>query len=112
MIQQVRGHNLGLAFNEKYLDTSKLIVTMTKPWGCADYPDTDTGIYKLAGSAPRTPGKYGVDTCELVHKCVDARLEHSKAKHKSWTAPAGITWIARDAFGTLEENLKKKYPSK
>lgn len=113
MIQQVRDHKLGLEFDEQYLDTSKYIaLTMKKPWGCADYPDTDSGVWKLAGAEARTPGKYGSDTGELVHQCVDARLDYNNGKPNPWTAPAGITGMPRDALGTLEENLKKKYPSK
>jgi len=111
MIQQVRGHHLPLAFDEKYLDTSKVMaLSMKKPWGCADYVDTDTGFWRLAGREHRTPGNYGKDTNESVHPCVDARLEYNKGNPNPWTAPAGITGMVRDPLGTLEEDLKEKYP--
>ena len=113
MIQQVRDHKLGLVFDEQYLDTSKYIaLTMKKPWGCADYEDTYKGIWGLSGTEPRTPG-YGTDTGESVHKCVDARLDFNKGKPNPWAPPPGITreMPRRDALGTLEEDLKEKYPS-
>jgi hypothetical protein len=114
MIQQVRGYNLGLSFDEKYyLDTSSIAIafTMKKPWGCADYEDTYTGIWELTGTEPRTPGNYGTDTGESVHECVDARLDFNKGKPNPWAPPPGITGMPRDHLGILEENLKKKYPS-
>ena len=113
MIEQVRGHHLGLAFDDKYLNTSKVItLTMKKPWGCADYQNSDKGIWKLAGSAERTPGKYGGAINESVHHTVDARLDFNKGSWIPWTAPSGITGMARDPLGTWEEELKKKYPRK
>ena len=74
MTEPVHSHNLGLAFDEKYLNTSE-VITMKKPWGCGEYVDTDTGIWKLAETAQRTPGKYRGTIDESVHHSVDARLD-------------------------------------
>ena len=111
MIEQVRGHRLGLTFDQTYLNTSKLItLTMQKPWGCADYKDTATGIWKLGGIAQRTPGKYKGTINESVHHSVDARLDFNRGNSNPWTAPPGIKGMGRDPLGKLEEELKTKYP--
>ena len=113
MIEQVRSHHLGLTFDDKYLNTSKVItLTMGKPWGCADYVDTATGIWKFGGTAQRTPGKYTGTVNESVHHSVDVRLDYNRGNLNPWTAPPGITGMDRDPLGRLEEELKNKYPGK
>ena len=109
MIQQVHD-NTELVVDEHYLDTSKVIaVTLKKPWGCADYESSDSGVWKIAGTQARTPNHYGSDTKESVHQCVEARTDFNKGNPNPWTCP-DITGMSSDLLGELEVNMKNKYP--
>lgn len=115
MIQQVRGNHLGLTFDKKYLDTSEyMAVQQKKPWGCADYVDTYTGIFKLAGSEERTPNHYRTPTQgptnESIHECVSARVNFNMGKPNPWSYP-DITGMMSYPLGQWEKELIERYPS-
>lgn len=110
MIQQVHDHT-GLAFDKIYLETSKKIrVEPSKPWGCADYKQSDVGVWKLAGTSVRTPNKDAPNSYEKLHRSVETRTNHGSGLFKSWSHP-DVKGMDYDDLGELEWGMKSRYPS-
>lgn len=111
MVQQITNFT-DLEYSTEYLLASRKTFGPNKmniPWGCAPIQDTDTGVFLLAGSKPRTPGKYlsdadikkGVKTNEFYHRVVAVRAQ---ALGKSWTFPS-VAGLPEEAFGPVEQKL-------
>lgn len=102
-----------LEFDEEYLTESGATIALTtrnKPWGCADYPPSDTGIWQFAGTTERTPNKYGANSNEKVHQSVQARLNWSATQPKPWSCPSlgGLDW--EKPLGDLETKIQMGFP--
>lgn len=79
---------------------------MAKPWGCADFEESYTGIYHISGSIPRRPGQYSKDaggtTQEYVHRSVLVRINNKDLKYM----PPDVSLLKEDEFGEIESRLK------
>jgi Uncharacterized alpha/beta hydrolase domain (DUF2235) len=109
MIEQIHVHTK-LEIDMAYLKNNDFVkVTTDKPWGCADY--SGAGILALAGIVPRIPKKKDPQSCETLHKSVEARMKYYHGKAKLWSHP-NIDGMQYDVLGQIEEEMKKIfYPS-
>jgi hypothetical protein len=109
MIQQVCDHTK-LAFDDDYLITSKIIKPKLKrPWGCAHYSQSDSGIWKLAGTVARTPNKDAPSSYETLHRSVEARINFNKGKSDPWTHPKVKGMVYGDLGGLEKWMIEKRY---
>ena len=88
---------------------SKIVaVKLDKPWGCADYPPSDGGIWKVAGTVARTPNKDSPSSHEKLHRSIEARRNFYKGKSEPWTHPH-IRGMDYDDLGTLELAMRERH---
>jgi Uncharacterized alpha/beta hydrolase domain (DUF2235) len=111
MVQQITNFT-DLEYSTQYLLDSRKTFGPNKmniPWGCAPIQETDTGIFLLAGSKPRTPGEYlseedikrGVKTNEMFHRVVPVRAQ---GLGKAWPYPS-VSGLPEESFGPVEQKL-------
>jgi hypothetical protein len=79
---------------------------MAKPWGCATFEDSYTGIYRISGAIPRRPGEYSQatdgSTQEYVHRSVLMRMNNKDLKYM----PPDVSLLKEDEFGEIESRLR------
>jgi hypothetical protein len=107
-----------LEWNQKYVIASahtfepiikgKKLDERREKWACTPWDPSYTGIYRLGGHKPRTPGKYhdlteGERTNEKVHHSVIVRRENMAYKHPS------LSGLRMSRLGKLEAELKEKF---
>ena len=116
MIQKI-AKRTNLEYNKEYVIASRHtfepIINGVKldegreKWACTPWDPTYTGIYRLGGYKPRTPGKYhdlkeGETTNEKIHHSVIVRRESMPYTHPS------LSGLVLNKFGELERELKEK----